>query len=218
MKLIKKLGTKRLISRNDKIYIKRFALFKCQYCGNEVERQIANGKRANSCGCFQGKDITGQVFGRLTAIKPTNKRKGTAVIWKCSCSCGSVSYAAAGGLIYGDVQSCGCLQRERAAEAQYKHGDSRTQIYLRWSGIHFRCNHKPYYADVAVCDEWQGAQGYLNFKKWVFNQGYDEDSIKSVDIHRINDSKIYSPETCELIDRSLHHQLHINEYWASAQA
>lgn len=30
---------------------------------------------------FRGKDLTGQKFGRLTALYPTNKRQNDSVIW-----------------------------------------------------------------------------------------------------------------------------------------
>lgn len=30
-------------------------------------------------------DLTGQKFGRLTAIQMTNKRQNNSVVWKCLC-------------------------------------------------------------------------------------------------------------------------------------
>ena len=35
----------------DKGNITRYAIFKCPYCGSEVERPLSNGKRNQSCGC-----------------------------------------------------------------------------------------------------------------------------------------------------------------------
>ena len=34
-------------------------------------------------------DITGQVFGKLTAMNPTDKRSGRSVVWHCKCECGN---------------------------------------------------------------------------------------------------------------------------------
>lgn len=48
MKLIKKLGTRK--SKNG--YLTSWGLFLCPYCLQEVEKQLSNGKRYNSCGCF----------------------------------------------------------------------------------------------------------------------------------------------------------------------
>ena len=33
----------------------RFAMFECEYCGSKVERQLSNGKRDKSCGCYKHK-------------------------------------------------------------------------------------------------------------------------------------------------------------------
>ena len=65
------------------------------------------------------KDITGKVFGRLTALHPTEKRdtKGY-VIWHCSCSCGKEIDITYNALCYGNVQSCGCQKKEKE---QYLH-------------------------------------------------------------------------------------------------
>lgn len=56
-------------------------------------------------------DITGQRFGRLVAVKPTDKRAGTgSIVWECRCDCGKVVYEPANRLRYhtSNVTSCGC--------------------------------------------------------------------------------------------------------------
>lgn len=70
-----------------------------------------------SCGCLQreavrnrAKDLTGQVFGYLTALYPTDKRRSGCVVWKCKCSRdGNECEVASDKLMYGDTRSCGCL-------------------------------------------------------------------------------------------------------------
>ncbi len=58
-------------------------------------------------------DLTGQKFGRLTALYPTEKRdKKGSVIWMCECSCGNRIEAASDSLKNGIYQSCGCLKKE----------------------------------------------------------------------------------------------------------
>lgn len=57
------------------------------------------------------KDLTGQRFGKLTVIKPTNKgSKNRCVIWQCKCDCGKIIEAATNYLNYGQIQSCGCAR------------------------------------------------------------------------------------------------------------
>ena len=66
------------------------------------------------------KDISGQRFGRLVAVRPTEERKRGQVVWECRCDCGKITYTVGGNLTYGITKSCGCLQKERAAEANVK--------------------------------------------------------------------------------------------------
>lgn len=63
------------------------------------------------------RNLLGQRFGRLVVIEETNKRKRRTVVWKCKCDCGQVCYVDTTSLVSGHTQSCGCLQRDRAAES-----------------------------------------------------------------------------------------------------
>lgn len=98
-------------------------VWKCRCdCGNIAYVAGADLKRGNtkSCGCAGAHtnlmDISGQRFGRLVALTPTEKRSGSNVIWRCQCDCGKVAEVSAINLRNGNTQSCGCL----AAEAQGK--------------------------------------------------------------------------------------------------
>lgn len=57
-------------------------------------------------------DLSGQRFGRLTAVERTNKRKGSSYLWRCQCDCGRSCTVTAYMLTSGNVRSCGCLQDE----------------------------------------------------------------------------------------------------------
>lgn len=56
------------------------------------------------------KEITGQRFGKLTAIEPVYVNN--VLKWICRCDCGNMHVATANKLIYGDVRSCGCIRRK----------------------------------------------------------------------------------------------------------
>ena len=56
-------------------------------------------------------NLTGQTFGRLTAIRPVGRKQG-GVLWECRCTCGTVKAVPAGALTGGGVTSCGCFKRE----------------------------------------------------------------------------------------------------------
>ena len=91
-------------------------------CGNEkiVKTHELRSGGTKSCGCimkdkdvFKGKDIEGEVFGRLTAMEPTKQRdeKGSAY-WKCRCECGNEVIVSEDDLKSGNTKSCGCLAQE----------------------------------------------------------------------------------------------------------
>lgn len=61
------------------------------------------------------KDLTGQRFGRLIAIRPTQKRRHGSVVWECVCDCGKTAFPTSADLCAGKSRSCGCMRKEMAA-------------------------------------------------------------------------------------------------------
>lgn len=57
-------------------------------------------------------DLTGQRFGRLTAIKATDERMYGESVWVCVCDCGNEVKVKSSGLRNGKNKSCGCLRDE----------------------------------------------------------------------------------------------------------
>lgn len=57
-----------------------------------------------------GKDLTGQRFGKLTVLSPTEKRMDNgSVVWLYRCDCGNQAEVSVKRLKAGKVRSCGCL-------------------------------------------------------------------------------------------------------------
>lgn len=68
-------------------------------------------------GHFRGKDITGQRFGRLTALYPLKERsKKRYVIWHCRCDCGNEADFSYNALMYSNLRSCGCKRQKHVQE------------------------------------------------------------------------------------------------------
>lgn len=61
------------------------------------------------------KDITGQRYGKLTAIGVSGKTASKTYVWRCQCDCGGVIDVKVADLSRGFVKSCGCLLRETSA-------------------------------------------------------------------------------------------------------
>lgn len=63
------------------------------------------------------KNVIGNKYGRLTVISKTSKRSASgAVIYKCKCDCGNITYATSYNIKCGHKKSCGCLQKESLAK------------------------------------------------------------------------------------------------------
>ncbi len=63
-------------------------------------------------------DLSGQKFGRLTAVSPV--KVNNRIKWNCICECGGTTITSSTKLKSGHTQSCGCLQRERTSEVSRK--------------------------------------------------------------------------------------------------
>ena len=105
---------------------RRHVVWKCRcVCGNEIEVPINRLKAGavKSCGCKNRRgstpeDLTGQTFGMLTALYPTDKRVQGSVVWHCRCSCGGEKDVPAVRLKTGHTQSCGCKAKQRIPRDQ----------------------------------------------------------------------------------------------------
>lgn len=84
------------------------------------------------------RDLNNQRFERLV-VKATDGIHR----WLCVCDCGKEISVLTQSLVENKTRSCGCLQKERAGNAQYKHGHNargkRTPEYRVWAGIVNRC-------------------------------------------------------------------------------
>ena len=109
-----------------------YLLVVCPYCKKTkwMRKDSIDDPKTKSCGCynkqnnvFNAEDITGQVFGRLKALKPTeNKGSNGAIIWECLCTCGNITHVSTKDLKSGFVKSCGCLGRENSIKNGRKAG------------------------------------------------------------------------------------------------
>ena len=69
------------------------------------------------------RDLSGQKFGLLTAMYPTERRDHRgSVYWHCVCECGNEIDVSAGALLDGNNRSCGCLKDKNQKQiAQRRH-------------------------------------------------------------------------------------------------
>lgn len=154
-------------------------------------------------------DITGQRFGRLTAIKRVGS-DGHSALWLCGCDCGNEKIVTLSHLKQG-TKSCGCLaieispergRKSHIGDRTRKHGDFGTKLYGVWAGMKRRCRnkHTKYFNDyggrgIDICSDWEE---YINFKRWALSNGYAD----GLSIERIDVNVGYCPTNCKWIPRS----------------
>lgn len=76
-----------------------------------ASHQTLKAKKTESCGCLRREDLTGQKFGKLTALKydkELSEDRGYTY-WECECECGTIKSIALNHLKSGGTSSCGCI-------------------------------------------------------------------------------------------------------------
>lgn len=90
-------------------------LCQCQKCKKYKVKPAFGLKGECECDCKD--DLTGQKIGRWTVLSLCEERtKNRGKIYHCKCECGNEKDVPAETLRRGESKSCGCLNRELAAE------------------------------------------------------------------------------------------------------
>lgn len=160
----------------------------------------------------RSKDLTGQTFGSLTALKPIKKVR-TSIYWQFKCKCGNlheargntVSYIAKKGDV--DLPSCGCEELKRKTKHGYRTSTNTHPAYKSFRGMMDRC-----YSPTSPSYEWYGAVGVTICDEWLNNpKAFIEWSLENgwekylhIDKDILCKEKgiyptIYSPNTCKWV-------------------
>lgn len=122
-------------------------------------------------------DLTGQRFGRLTAISYFGGK------WDCACECGARVWVKTVNLTDGNSKSCGCLKRELGV-MKVKHGMSHAPEYSSWESMKDRCTNEncPAYAHyggrgIGFIDRWKSFECFYEDLGPRPGPGYSLDRI-----------------------------------------
>lgn len=126
----------------------RTVYWKC-ICDCGTEKIIAGSNlrsgKIKSCGCQMAKkpkDLTGQIFGKLTALNYIHKNG--KVYWNCQCECGNMTQVLTNHLLSYHTQSCGCIS--------YSIGEANIANILSANQIEFIQEYKPQELDMLRFD------------------------------------------------------------------
>lgn len=156
-------------------------------------------------------DISGLMFGRLTALRLFSVgTKHSPEKWVCQCECGGIRNVQTRKLLTGGTKSCGCLHRETVAEVmratKTQHGQARrgdggiSGAWKSWQSMLRRCTdpRRPEYErygarGISVCAQW------LTFEAFYADMG-DRPEGTSIDRYP-NKAGNYQPGNCRWATR-----------------
>lgn len=155
---------------------------------------------------MKAKDITGQKFNRLTAIRFSHLEKKTHK-WFFKCDCGKTRIASKISVMHSKIKACeDCakekkknliIERNKIEKLHHGHSilDKTSRTYNTWRHIKIRCmqkNHKDYERygakGIIVCDRWKNS-----FENFLEDMG---ERPRDMTLDRIDNSKGYNKENC----------------------
>lgn len=146
------------------------------------------------------KDQTGRRFGMLVVVSLKYIDIDFGSVWWCQCDCGSPLKAIRLNYLIKKrrpTTNCGCQFKSNPG---VRHGGTGTKLHKVWLSMKERCYRKNFKfykhyggRGIKVCDEWICKEGFVNFQKWAFENGYRE----GLSINRKDNDGNYCPENCE---------------------
>jgi hypothetical protein len=204
----------------------------CYIVPNKVKRGITK-----SCGCLrsevagakaklQATDYTGQKYGRLTFIKPTELRsyKG-AVVWEAACDCGNNACVVPYRAIAGITQSCGCLAIEsiqRVGEGMRQFDPLISSARLVWRNNYPDCDFAIFFPLSQQACFYCGCQPYRVYnagnRKVASERQRSEGDFIYNGLDRVDSTRGHTVDnvvpccwTCNLMKRTLTLEVFINQ-------
>ena len=152
----------------------------------------------------------GSVYERWTVLEEAESRtdrKGKILkMWRCQCTCGTISTVYGTSLLRGLSRSCGCWRLERTSESHWKHGGVNTEEYHSWASLKSRClcPNDPAYSryggrGIGVTESWTGEHGFEHF---LADMGKRPSPLHSIDRIDNNSPLGYCKENCRWATKS----------------
>lgn len=204
---------------------------KCLLCGKEITVSPGDFKKMKSCGCI--KSIRGKEKIEKSKSKWLGKifennlgQKYKVIDYKNSkevqieyLETGSKTWITTGHINDGENKDPFTKSKlgYYVGQGPYKtvENGSDSLAYSRFKSMFSRCYdekqllREPTYRDCEVCEEWHNFQ---NFAKWFEENWYEYDYKLELDKDLLsNGSKLYSPETCVFLPKSINSALKNND-------
>jgi hypothetical protein len=142
----------------------------------------------------------GERIGQLVVLRRDGNYTPTIPRYVVRCDCGS-EFPLRSMEVRGR-QSCKTCSERRGAKKRERHGDASHPLYHVYRGIKSRCRNPRYHRypwyggkGIDLCLEWEE---WTVFRDWAFSHGWQ----RGLQIDRIDETKNYSPDNCQIVTRS----------------
>ena len=134
----------------------------------------------------------------------------------CRCECGTERVVPSNALKGATSLSCGCLQREVAANLKRSHGQSDTRLFGIWKNMLRRCDnptvcnyHRYGGRGITAAPEWRD---FFVFKAWAEEAGY----LPDLELDRTDNDGPYSPANCAWVTHKANMRNTMHNHWITA--
>lgn len=194
LNLIIDLGTRKVLTKNNTLRIRRFGIYECPDCKGLFE---ANTYKVKECGgkkcpkCSENRFKVNRYSDIILEIITENEKKKAIV--NCS-ECGKPFPKLL--ITLKSYNYCPKCKHIPGVVAGTSHGDTGTRLHKIWGSMKDRCYGNStsgiHYRDrgIIVCDEWKNS--YEKFKEWAIENGYSD----NLSIDRIDNDGNYEPSNC----------------------
>lgn len=160
------------------------------------------------------KNLTGERFGKIVAVSPTDKRSGRSIVWIFKCDCGITKEIPCRPVVAGLTKSCGCSNSiEARSNRENAKSLAQGRRYAEISGHYFssmqrHAKEKNREFTITREDIWnkfllQNRKCALSGVELKFHKTKHDQTSQTASLDRIDSTKGYIPGNIQWVHKDI---------------